>query len=111
MKLRKILMLGLGAIAFSTAYATDTTTTTTNQTAEKKPLNKITCQEFLITAADFQPKMVYWAVGHAQKGTPEHAIVDIQGTEKIVPMVISECQKEPNASFWQKVKTEAKKVI
>ncbi len=37
--------------------------------------------------------------------------VDIDGTEKVTPMIIYECTKARQASFWQKLKGEWKKVV
>lgn len=31
-------------------------------------------------------------------------MIDIAGTEKVTPIVIDDCQKAPQASFWQKLK-------
>jgi hypothetical protein len=49
--------------------------------------------------------VVYWAEGFNHKGKPKDAIIDIDRTDKLVPVLITECQKTPKASFWQKVKS------
>ena len=36
--------------------------------------------------------------------------IDIEGTEKVPPLIIDECTKAPPASFWQKLKAEWNKV-
>lgn len=81
----------------------------------KKPVSKWTCEEFLSVQDDFQPKVVYWATAKAKSGKPG-SIVDIEGTEKVVPVVIDDCKKEASSSFmtklknaWRAVEAEAKK--
>lgn len=82
----------------------------------KKPVANWTCEEFLAVEGDFQPKVVYWASAKAKSGKPG-GIVDIEGTEKVVPIIVDDCQKEPSSSFmtklknaWRAVEDEAKKV-
>jgi acid stress chaperone HdeA len=47
---------------------------------------------------------VYAASAHAKGGKPEDGIIDIEGTERVIPVVFEECRLEPQASFWQKLK-------
>jgi acid stress chaperone HdeA len=82
----------------------------------KKPVSNWTCEEFLAVEGDFQPKVIYWATAKAKSGKPD-SIVDIEGTEKIIPMVIDDCKKTPASSFmgklkdaWRAVEADAKKV-
>jgi hypothetical protein len=65
---------------------------------------KMTCEEFVILDDTVKPNVVYWAEGFNQKGKPVDAVVDIDATNKLVPVLVDECQKTPKASFWQKVK-------
>jgi acid stress chaperone HdeA len=37
-------------------------------------------------------------------------VIDIEGSEKVPPLIIDECTKAPPASFWQKMKAEWNKV-
>src|SRR5206468_6333170 len=78
--------------------------------ATKKPLGKMTCEDFLGFEETFKPKVVYWAVAYGQGGKPESAGVNVAGIEKMVPVLIGECKKAPNESFWEKVKAEVKKL-
>ena len=80
-----------------------------HQAAAKKPLAKMTCEDFLGLDESFQPKAVYWAVAYGKGGKPEADAVDVEGMETVVPFVIQECQKAPKESFWQKVEAEWKK--
>ena len=78
--------------------------------AAKKPLGKMTCEDFLVIEDTFKPKVVYWAAAYGKGGKPEAAILDVEGTEKVVPVIIEVCKKAPKESFWQKVKAEFKKL-
>jgi acid stress chaperone HdeA len=53
---------------------------------------------------------VYWAVAYAKGGKPEAAVLDVEGTDKLTPLFIDACQAQPKESWWQKVKTEIKKL-
>ena len=77
---------------------------------EKKPLGKMTCEDFLGFEENFKPKVVYWAVARSQSGKPESAGVNVAGIEKIVPAIIEACNKAPKESFWEKIKAEVKKL-
>jgi acid stress chaperone HdeA len=76
----------------------------------KKPLGKMTCEDFLSFEDSFKPKVVYWAVAYGQGGKPESAGVHVEGTEKMIPVLIDGCKKAPKESFWEKVKAEVKKL-
>lgn len=82
----------------------------TDKPAADKPLAKMTCEDFLGLDDDFQPKAVYWAVGYGKGDKPETAILDVEGTETVIPFITEECEKAPKESFWQKVKDHLKKL-
>ena len=83
----------------------------TNALAEaKKPASKWTCEDFLAVDEQFQPKVIYWSSAQSKKGKPHGTDVDIEGTEKVIPMVIDDCKKAPQESFWSKLKGAWKKV-
>jgi acid stress chaperone HdeA len=80
----------------------------------QKPVSKWSCEEFLAVGEQFQPKVVYFASSRAAKNP---SMVDIEGTEKVVPMIIDDCQKAPKESFlkklknaWRSVEAEAGKI-
>jgi len=81
-----------------------------HQAAAKKPMSKMTCEDFLGLEEDFQPKAVYWAVAYGSKGQPEAEAMEVDGVETVTPFVIQECQRAPRESFWQKVKAEWEKL-
>jgi acid stress chaperone HdeA len=76
----------------------------------KKPLAKMTCEDFLAVEDSVKPKVVYYAVAYAMGGKPEAAVIDVEGTEAITPVLIEGCKAKPQESFWQKVKAEVKKL-
>jgi len=76
----------------------------------KKPLGKMTCEDFLAVDDTFKPKVVYWAVAYAKGGKPEAAVIDVEGTDQMTPMLIEDCKAKPKESFWKKVKAEVKKI-
>jgi acid stress chaperone HdeA len=76
----------------------------------KKPVAKWTCADFLAVDEQFRPKVVYWATAYAKGGKPEASVIDIDGTEKVTPMIIEDCTKAPQASFWQRLKADWAKV-
>lgn len=83
--------------------------TTTAQADTKKPVSKWTCEEFLAVEDQFQPKVIYWSSAQGKGGKPS-GFVDIEGAEKVVPMVIDDCKKAPQESYWSKLKAAWKKV-
>ena len=99
------------AIAVVAAALTASSTLAFAQSgAAKKPLGKITCEDFLAVEDTFKPKVVYWAVAYGKGGKPEAAVLDVEGTEQVVPVIIEACKKAPKESFWQKLKAEVKKL-
>jgi acid stress chaperone HdeA len=58
----------------------------------------------------FKPKVVYLAAAYGKGGMPEAAVIDVEGTETVIPAIIEERKKAPKESFWQKVTAEFKKI-
>jgi acid stress chaperone HdeA len=100
--------LTIGVLA--TALVAGSSVVSAQSSGTKKPLAKMTCEDFLGFEDHFKPKVVYWAVAYGQGGKPESAGVNVEGTEKIVPVLIDGCKKAPKESFWEKVKAEVKKL-
>jgi acid stress chaperone HdeA len=76
----------------------------------KKPVAQWKCADFVSVDDQFKPKVVYSATAFAKGGKPAASVVDIEGTEKVIPRLIDDCTKEPKASFWRKLKDEWDKV-
>jgi acid stress chaperone HdeA len=70
----------------------------------KKPVAKWTCAEFLSIDEQFKPKVIYAATAFTKGGKLKDSVVDIDGTEKVAPMIVDDCQRAPEASFWEKLK-------
>lgn len=81
-----------------------------HKAAAKKPLAKMTCEDFLGLDETFQPKAVYWAVAYGKDGKPEAEAVDLVGVETAVPIVVEACKAAPKETFWQKAKAQWKKI-
>lgn len=75
----------------------------TKSAAIQKPGN-MTCKEFLALDDAVKPKIVYWAEGFNKKGKPVDSVVDVDETDKLVPVLVTECTETPKLSFWQKIK-------
>jgi len=76
----------------------------------KKPIEKMTCEEFVGLEDNFKPNAVSWAIAYGANGKPESAGVRVERIQQIVPVVIEACQKTPRESFWRKVKGEFTKL-
>jgi acid stress chaperone HdeA len=76
----------------------------------KKPLAKVTCEEFLAFDEVIQPKYVIAAAAHAKGGQPKTIVIDVVETETLVPILIEECTKTPKVSFFDKLKSKLKQL-
>ena len=78
----------------------------------KKPLSQLSCEEFNGLDETFKPKVIAFAAGYKQgQKKPEDVVIDIDGVEKITPLVVTECTRAPTSSFWGKVDAELKKIF
>jgi len=84
--------------------------TTTVAAKVEKPVTQWTCADFLSVDDQLKPKVIFWAAAYARGGQPEAAVIDIKGIEEVTPRISGECKKEPQASFWARLKDEWKKV-
>ena len=74
------------------------------EAATHKPAT-MTCEEFVALDDVVQPKVVYWNEGFVNnKGKRVDPVVDIEATDKLIPVLITECQKTPKASLKEKLK-------
>src|SRR5262245_24093980 len=72
-----------------------------------KPLRQMTCADFLLIDDAAKPVIVYWAATRDQMGQPESAHVDVDDTDRMVPMLVEKCKETPRQSFWHKVRAES----
>ena len=63
--------------------------------APKKPLAKLTCEEFLAVEESFKPKVVYWAVAYGKGGKPEAAMIDVEGAGSSSPSSSRSARRRP----------------
>jgi hypothetical protein len=72
--------------------------------ATHKPAT-MTCEEFVALDDVVQPKVVYWNEGFINsKGKRVDPVVDIEATDQLIPVLITECQKTPKVSLKKKLK-------
>jgi hypothetical protein len=71
--------------------------------ATPKPV-KMTCDEFVAVDDVVKPKLVYWAEGFNSKGKPVDQVVDVERTDRLIPVLITECKETPKTPFWERVK-------
>ena len=103
MRVRLIVTAAAVALIASSALALAQTN------APKKQLGKLTCEEFLAYDETFKPKVVYWAVAYGKGGKAEAAVLDVEGTDKVIPVIIEKCKAAPKDSFLKTVKSESSK--
>lgn len=95
--------------ASQTSTTTTVSKTTTTTTGQKVKLGKMTCREFIALDESFRPKIIYWAVGHMKGKQAE--MFDVEGTDRLIPMIVDECTAKPDQSFWKTLKEKAKQVF
>jgi len=83
----------------------------THSVATKKPVSKMTCEDFLVLDESFQPEAVSLAVAYGSNGQPEAEAIAVEGVETVTPYIVEECQKAPKESFWKKAQAEYKKMF
>jgi acid stress chaperone HdeA len=76
----------------------------------RKPGRQMTCGDFLRVDDTVKPEMVYWAATRDPRGIPVNAVIDVDATDRIVPLLVERCREAPNAPFWQTVKAETGKL-
>lgn len=106
MKLKLLVISMVGVMTFATAsYAADS-----SKAANTKPVNSWTCEDFLALDDSFQPTAISFAEGLNSHGKPEAAVLNVEGIQKITPMVVEACKQNPKESFKDKVKSEWMKI-
>jgi len=96
------------AVAVLTTALIGGSTLAVAQGTPKKPLGKLTCEEFLALDDTFKPKVVYWAAAYGKGGKPEAAMLDVEGTEKVIPVIVEKCKSAPKDSFYSTTKSAMK---
>ena len=74
----------------------------------KKPLGKLTCEDFIAIDDVIKPQYVISAVAHTKGGKAKNVVIEVVDTDTLVPFLVEECQKAPKESFWAKLKKKLK---
>jgi acid stress chaperone HdeA len=74
----------------------------------KKPLGKVTCEDFIAIDDVIKPQYVVSAIAHTKGGKAKNVVIDVVDTDTLVPFLVEECQKAPKESFWTKLKKKLK---
>ena len=103
-------IVGAVLMAGSTlVFAADTAKTeSTKADGIKKPLGKLTCEDFTGIDDIIKPQYVIAAVAYTKGGKAKNAVIDVVDTDTLVPFLVEECQKAPKESFWAKLKSKLK---
>jgi len=104
-------MLASSALVFA-ADAAKTETPKAEGSAKadslKKPLGKLTCEDFIGIDDVIKPQYVIAAVAHTKGGKAKKVVIEVVDTETLIPFLVEECQKAPKESFWAKLKSKLK---
>ena len=76
--------------------------------SSKKPLGKLTCEDFIAVEDIIKPQYVIAGNAYTKGGKAKNAVIEIIDTETLVPILVEECQKAPKESFWAKLKSKLK---
>ena len=74
----------------------------------RKPIRAMTCHDFLLIEDAVKPEIVYWVATSGESGQPQSSVIDVDDTDRIVPVIVEACRQAPNESFWQKVRAKAR---
>lgn len=96
----KMLLIGAASLfVFSTlSQAADT----------QKPIASCTCEDFIAVDENYRPTAVAIAEVLNKKGKMEDVVLDVDGIEKVTPLVIDACKKDMQSSFMSQVEAEFK---
>ena len=87
----------------SAAFAASPAAAASDAAAKRNPA-KMTCKEFVALDDVQKPKVVYWVEGYSKKGKPVDSVVDFDETDKLIPVLVTECKETPKLTLWQKFK-------
>lgn len=72
--------------------------------AKHKPA-EMTCEQFVALDDVVKAKVLYWNDGFINnQGKVVDPVVDIEETDNLIPILVTECQKTPKASLKEKFK-------
>jgi hypothetical protein len=68
--------------------------------------SQMTCQEFLRSDDTVKPEIVYWFATRSTLGASD-AVIDVEATDRMVPVVVERCNGAPSSSLSRQVNAEA----
>jgi len=78
--------------------------------ASPKPIEKITCRDFIALDDVFKPQAVSLALGYDRAKHPDAEVVDVTGVDKVVPVLITSCRARPSETLLQRVRSRLHKL-
>jgi len=69
-----------------------------------KKSSERTCQDFLPVDDDLEPQVICFMEGYDKAGRPDVAEVDVAYFDRPITAVVTECQKDPQAGLWDKIR-------
>jgi hypothetical protein len=69
----------------------------------------MTCEDFIALDEVSRPKVTYWADGFNRYGQVDDETIDFGRDDRMIPILVEECTKNPKHSFVSKVKAHSKK--
>ena len=73
--------------------------------SKSKPVDKITCEEFLALNADDQQRIAYWVDGYqVAKGEAAVGTVAFDKFGQPIGALVEDCKATPKETLWQKLK-------
>jgi acid stress chaperone HdeA len=101
MKARPILLSGSVAAALITGSIDALA-----QSGRQPIRSQMTCQEFLRSDDAAKPEIVYWFATRSTLGASD-AVIDVEATDRLVPVVVERCNGAPGSSLSRQVSAEA----
>jgi len=74
-----------------------------------RPVEKITCREFVALDDVFKPQAVSLALGYDRAKHPEAEVVDVTGIDRVVPVIVTSCRARPRETLLQRVRAHLQK--
>jgi len=102
MKRLSLLAAAMAVLAVAPAHAA-------TAKAPPKPIEKITCREFIALDDVFKPQAVSLALGYDRAKRPGAEIVDVTGIDRVVPVIVTSCRARPSETLLQRVRARLHK--
>jgi hypothetical protein len=109
--MKQFVLTAFGLCVLATTSVLADASATSQKSAKAIKPTALTCEEFLSYDEVTRPQIVYWSEGMNRQGKPEDAVIDVDRTNRLVPVLVEDCTKEPSASYWTKMKQEFKKIF